>query len=242
MAVIGPTFFSSPVGDHPAGDGLTRLQTAFAGGSSADISSYAIGSGLVAGPIALSGGLLTCALTPGVETSLRWEDVALVKPVGIAVTFEYFCRFFEVAANHASAVQRMAMLRNVDSLSSGGSYSGDHVMGVNAWTGSINAISLIMASQYEWYSAFDAYEAGQVHIAYVYPAASGLNIYVNGVRVVQKTGVMNFGGGPNGTWIGGYSGSYSETVKFQGIRVRYAEMYSGASFVPPAGPEAWGPP
>lgn len=243
MFAVGPTFFSSPAGDHPPGDGLTRLQTAFAGGSSADISQYALGSGLVAGPIVVSNGLLTCPLVSGVETSLRWDDSSLGRPASTAMTYEYFFRMIEVSVNPVASISRMAMLRNVDNMGSGGAFAGDHILGFNGYSGDMNQLVLALATWYTYAAGVDAFSLPFWHVAYVYEATlSGtLSIYLNGVRIFNGGGGHVISG-TSSVWLGGFSASPSATIEFKGIRVRRAQMYSGASFVPPAGPEAWGPP
>ena len=90
MFTCGPQFFGSR-GDHPAGDGLTRLQTAFAGASAADISGFGVshvqsggtlGNGYYDVVIATGGGF-----NPAWMQQLAYVDVATVIPtVGVLGT------------------------------------------------------------------------------------------------------------------------------------------------------------
>jgi hypothetical protein len=245
--LVGPTFFSPPIGDHPEGDGLTRLQTAFAGGSSADISSYAIGSGTLFGDTTVSDGLLTARLVPSVSTQLNYVHPDIGRLDSTALTIEYFFRGVEVTVNPASSVQRLMSMVHVDSMFPSSGSDAAHYMGANGLVSSKNEIVGAAQNWYTWATNTDLYDPSVFHhVAYVWDAsaAGSLSVYFDGVRVAQRdNGGHRSISYPNTTIaLGGYSGTHSVTVEFKGVRVRRAMMYSGASFTPPAGPEAWGPP
>lgn len=234
-------------GDHLAGDGLTRLQTSFAGGSSNDLSPYAIGPGVIQGAASVSDGLLTVPLTAGVAGWLRWTDSGLSKPAATAMTYEYFVQLVEVTVNPVNGAPDIATLFNIDGLSDGGGYSGTHHMGYNGYDAGKNPLVAYMGGgQYLGTPSpqFDVFSAGWMHIAYVYTAAGSgvLSLYVNGQRIVEKIGAGAHLSGDSILTLGGYIATADVTVQFKGVRVRRAAMYSGASFTPPAGPEAWGAP
>lgn len=245
--IIGPTFFAPYEGDHEPGDGLTRLQTAFAGGSSADISSYALGSGTISGSVTLTDGLLSIALPSLTTNTLSWTNAGLRREAGFPLTVEYFFRCVGPPNDPAWSTQRLASLDNLDSLDDGGANGGTHYMGHNGFSGGVNPVSLGMDNaQYQETSPVDAFRAQYIHVAYVWNTGATGNpgIYVDGVREVNKSDASNdYISGNSIIYLGGTGHiNGSPTVEFTGIRVRRAVMYSGASFTPPASPAAWGPP
>lgn len=243
--IIGPTFFSRQIGDHTPGDGLTRLQTAFAGGSSADISQYAIGSGTINGSVAVTDGLLTVTLTALSTNRISWNNNDLRRLNSTALTVEFFVRVVEVTVNHASSIRQYASLDNFDNMDDGGGNGGTHEFGVGGYSGGINPFRAQLNTWYSGDTGYDAYGAGFVHVAYVWDASptGSLSIYIDGVRVVLQTGGSHWISGDTILYLGGASPIFTNAVaEFTGVRVRRAEMYSGASFVPPASPADWGPP
>lgn len=237
--IIGPTFFSSPIGDHPAGDGLTRLQTAFAGASSADLSQYAIGSGGNNGGT-LGEGYFEIVQSSATFKALAYENVGLKMQNGVAHTVEYFFEAFETTSNPPSQCaiqQHKVTLMNVP------------FTRINGYSGGINNVSWSAVPTDEGFAQINASPAVDVfgsthHVAFVHDTAGALSIYYDGVRQLDAWGLWDGDGTSSpyvylgATGIGGQT----ITIRFYGVRVRRAAMYSGASFTPPASPAAWGPP
>lgn len=233
--IIGPTFFSSPAGDHPAGDGLTRLQTVFAGASSADISSYAIGPGTQSGGTVYDG-YYEVNLTNLTPSSLSWTDAGLwAASDNVSHTIEWFMSVIQMAF---PSPWRYTIFRT--KFGSEGRYY--DVYG-NA-TG--NKLGLLREGGGVSYDTTGAAWSTNEHHAIVFRPDSTYDMYIAGQRVIA--GATYSGGIPQGTTgnvrLGGTGGDDVTPlrVRYHGVRVRRAEMYSGASFAPPISPAVWGPP
>lgn len=235
MFTVGPTFFSDP-GDHPPGDGLTRLQCLFAGASSADVSSYAIGSGTQNGGT-LYAGYFEC-LFDSVGTHERqiiWEHADLyLSSSSEPLTAEYFVTVEETVANPQSQ-------NEIGRFKFGSAQINNAVAG---YVGGLNNFAI--ADYGDW-----SYDHGEVwdtltHVAVVFRTTGFYDVYIGGVRVHAAQAYSGGAGqGSVGSVIvGGTGQNYVSriTCRYYGVRVRRAEMYAGASFAPPASPAAWGPP
>jgi hypothetical protein len=238
MPQVGPTFFSLPLGDHPEGDGLTRLQTAFAGASSADLSTYAIGSGGNNGGT-LGAGYFEIVQNSATFKALAWENAGLATLDG-PHCLEFFFEAFETSANPPSTCnieQHKITLMSIPT------------MQILGHAGGINNVGWVATPTGEGFSLISASPAVDVfgsvhHVVYQHDENGALSIWYDGVRQLDSYGTWDGSGvtGPyvylGATGIGGQT----ITIRFYGVRVRRAEMYSGASFTPPSSPAAWGPP
>lgn len=237
---VGPTFFSNVPGDHPAGDGLTRLQTTFAGGSSADVSSYAIGAGTQTGGT-LSAGKYSVTHTAGaaVFQGLAWSNNGLGRVVGTGHTFECFIKLTETVVNPANALQ---VMNSVDMANMNPTQ-----LYLNGFSAGMNPLAPTAPA---WYSStpdsIDAFTGSYHHFALVWDTAGTLAVYLRGIRLVNiaGTGDKGYAAGLGVVGLGGTgsAGGSGVTFEFSGVRVRRAQMYSGASFVPPSSPLDWGAP
>lgn len=239
MFVVGPTFFSNP-GDHPPGDGLTRLQCLFAGASPADTSSFAIGSGVQDGGTMVSG-YYDCVMD-AVATFPRtqiWTSAQLLVPALSAMTFEAFFDLIELIPQPNS---------NNTILSFGG---GDYAstLSQNGYVASgpsapySLAFDVGVTGSPSVYSGTAPAWGTNNHFAMVFRTTGYYDVCLNGTRVY--TGSYSAPFAPTGSvQLGGNSTAFAarREYKFYGARVRAAEMYFGASFTPPSGPAAWGPP
>lgn len=238
---IGPTFFSRRLGDHLPGDGLTRFQTAFAGGSSADISAFANGSGTNDGGTVYDGyyevvsDITTNQLVYGADSDLG-------RPANTAYTFEVFFQATRVPFMNGSAQMFSALLWS----NSGGGGNGSFNTTVNG--GGVGACPFYYidaingATDYTGTGDFPT-PPSMHHFALSTDAAGTYNTYLDGVRI-KGPRVSNNLLHSNGTIIlGGFaSGASVLTLRFYGVRIRRAQMYTGASFTPPANAAAWGLP
>lgn len=238
--IIGPTFFSSPSGDHPAGDGLTRLQTAFAGASSADISSYAIGSGTnTLGTV--NDGYYAITLSGGLTKTLVWTDAGLAKGQDDPYTFEVF---FEADDPYWNPVALSSILSAAMFLSAGFNLI------INGYGGAVPGANELYYEDYingthTWAAAVDFFDStpARHHFAFSVSAAGVYNVYLDGVRIVGPITGTNFVHTSGSVQLGGVNSAGDQLdLRYYGVRVRRAEMYTGASFTPPASPAAWGPP
>jgi len=237
MFAIGPTLFSSARGDHTPNDGLTRLQTVFAGGSSADVSSYALGPGVNTGGT-VHAGRYEITQDSATLRALSWQDATLGRVVNTGHTVEFFVRVTEITVNPPSAVQFAAAdLANMSptTFMVNGFISGKNTLAALALPG--------------WYSSIadtvDVYTGQYHHVALVWDTAGQYSAYLRGQRIVTfpGTGDKGYAGGVGYVYLGN-TGAAGQSTKFEfsGVRVRRAQMYSGASFVPPTSPDDWGPP
>jgi len=240
MFTTGPTFFAPLSGDHPAGDGLTALQTAFAGGSSVDLSSYARGAGTNSdgANVIVTEGELTTVVGGSAERSLSWTGSNLARLPSTGYTAEYFVQVIESSANPASNMSRGA---HIDAFNTAIAR-----LSFNGFSGGINALVLESLAWFA-YTGGDIFTvlATSTHLALVSDASSNgqMRMYLAGVQVASYTvGPITKTAPYTGTVVlGGFSAA-GATLKFRGVRVRHAEMYTGASFTPPASPSVWGPP
>ena len=236
MAVIGPTFFSSPIGDHPPGDGLTRLQTTFEGASAADISSYAIGSGTNAYGTLTDGSNYWVATDATVQ-SRYWLSTGLVLNNYSPLT----CEFFFIANwtnNTASAKDQKIGQMNF------GDQNFDLIVQEQAdqTTSRFNLSGGAMG--YAGPTTFNTNGSADVHhVAFVARASGTCDFYLDGVRIVTGVTYSNAANSSGYVQLFG-RGTQNQTITatYLGVRVRRAEMYTGASFTKPAGPEVWGAP
>jgi len=242
MAVIGPTFFSSPSGggDHPPGDGLTRLQTAFAGASSADISIYAIGSGTNTGGT-VHDGYYEVDINSGSLKNLAWVNSGLAKNTGQKYTFEIFFEVIEVTGNRNSAVGLFdaVMFLTAGMQASMNGYGGAVPLANEfAYSDTINGGHTYVGS-----TDLPASSPAIHHFALSVAADATYSVYLDSSRILGPVAGTDFAHTSGSVSIGGVSASGESTrLKVYGVRVRRDQMYTGASFVPLSGPEVWGPP
>lgn len=235
MAVIGPTFFSSPVGDHPAGDGLTRLQTVFAGASSADISQYLIGSG-TNDEMTVSDGSANAVFDSNLNPkSLVYSDVGISQISDDApLTYEIFW----VATLDTPSPQSPGDAIKFAQFTT-------HLNGIDFYIrGYPNDTDiLIVQSGFTTVTVTAGHSYGtQNHLALVNRSTGVMDIYLNGVRVVTGRNDNTTLAGLGTMQLGGI-GRGDTRVRYYGARVRRAEMYSdSATVTPPLNPAAWGPP
>lgn len=231
MNHVGPTFFSSPSGDHPPGDGLTRLQVTFAGASSNDLSSFALGPG-VNDEANLFNGYCRMLFDSNLnQKSLLWSDSDIELPSAVApFTAEFFFQATEVSHSPGDAVKFAQLTFDntgfdfyVPPYSSGLSYT---------------RLRVVQAGFADVDCATTVYD--MLHHVALVNRSTGTDIYLDGVRVIAAR--APYWTGSVGTLQLGGAGRGDTQVDYYGCRVRYAEMYSGASFTPPAGVEAWGAP
>lgn len=241
MSAVGPTFFSSSgaVGDHIAGDGLTRLQTTFSGGSSADTSSYAIGSGSQTGGTLSDGKYeVTHIAGAAVFQGLGWTNAGLGRVVNTGHTFETFIKLTETIVNPANALQ---LMHSVDLANMNAT-----VLYLQGWLGGMNALAPFAPTWYGPVDTIDAFTGAYHHFALVWDTSALLSVYLRGIRLatVAGTGDKGYALGVGSVGLGGTGSSAGSgvTFAFSGVRVRRAQMYSGAFFAPPLSPAAWGPP
>ncbi len=240
MFTCGPAFFSQS-GDHPAGDGLTALQTTFDGGSSVDVSPYARGAGTNSDPVqvVVGTGEVTINLGGSLNRSLSWSGNSLARLPNTGYTVEYFARFIETVANPASSASQLAQITAFNIAVCR--------LGMNGFSGGINAYVAESTAWYGYTSVADIFTTfgPYIHVAHVCDASANgdVRVYINGVRVVNYVGGALTVASPYvGTIVlGGVCGA-SLQAKFSGVRVRHAQMYTGASFTPPVSPAVWGPP
>lgn len=240
MAVIGPTFFSSPIGDHGPGDGLTLFQTLFAGGSTADVSSFAIGSASITGPsyITASNGNLNITQTSSNVSIASWANSSFnIASSASSWCLEMFVRLTP-APSHPALVQKFAQITM-------GALSFDLVMNAESPAG-VNVMYAAFPGPSYSYSPANVTNDGLFHHVAIISRPPGPNMmdgYVDGQRIF--TGKYWAASGPAGYIQLGATGNsgYSVSIDIAGVRVRGAQMYPiGASFTPPSGPEVWGPP
>ncbi len=234
MFAVGPTFFSSPVGDHPAGDGLTRLQTAFAGASSADISQYLIGSG-TNDEMTVSDGSASALFDSNLNPkSILYNDAGLAQQLSTSpLTYEIFWQATLDTPSPQSPGDQIKFAQ-----------FNTHVNGIDFYIrGYPNDTDiLIIQSGVTTITVTGAHTYGALnHLALVNRASGLADIYLNGVRVsAGRTGTGGLAG--TGRMQLGGIGRGDTRITYYGARVRRAEMYTGASFAMPSSTAAWGPP
>lgn len=241
MFTVGPTFFSRTLGDHPEGDGLTTLQTAFAGGVSTDLSPSARGAGTNtdAVQVRVGTGQLEIDLGGGFNRSLSWSGASLARLPNTGYTAEFFVRFIETVSNPGSSASQLAQVTAWNLAVSR--------LGMNGYSGGINAYVAESTPAYGYTSTDDIFVkfGPYVHVAHVCNATTNgdLRVYIDGQRVVNYApGSLQIGSPYNGAIVLGGVCTSSLRAQFSGVRVRHAEMYTGASFTPPTSPADWGPP
>jgi hypothetical protein len=246
VMIVGPTFFSAPIGDHPPGDGLTLFQTTFAGGSTADVSSAAIGSATIVQPVAgrveASDGNLRVKLQSADDVSASWTNSSFLILNGVEWTMEVL---FSVIGYEP----KFTLNRPIGQQAFGSVVSGtlSRTWVAEGLSGGLNLLYTLQSGDYSYGSdLLTANPSPLHHLAFVKRESSGasVDIYHNGQRIGQDKSWLasgsvatislgGFGSGADRAWF----------FDFKGVRVRKAQMYpDAASFTPPAGPEAWGPP
>ncbi len=235
MFVVGPTLFSGN-GDHPAGDGLTRFQCAFAGASSADVSAYATGSGSVNGGT-LGAGTYTINLD-GVSTLNRyilWNHASNFDlSTGGTLTAEFFVTLSQDSGVNPAAATKFAQL------SFGGTNNAIDFY-VNGLSGGFNKLSLLRnASVNVHLGSGNAW--GTHHFAITFSPDGYMRVYVDGVRTYED--LYTSDGSDGAVQLGGVSTGFTSRyiAEFTGARVRRAIMYSGTPVAVPGSAAAWGSP
>lgn len=231
-------------GDHPPGDGLTRLQCLFAGGSTADVSQYLEGNATNVnnGYVTVADGYCKILMGNG-QNYLAWSSNNLGRNPNTGHTIE---GFFKVEENHVNPSSSMEAVV-VDMLNMALSQ-----LKINGYSGGVNAMNLTAVT---WYSytdtgvdAFSSRLSDYTHIAWVCDDSSNgdLRVYVDGTLLVTyNTGPLTktapYSGGIT---IGTDDTGVTQTawVYCSGVRIRRAEMYTGSSFSPPGSPADWGEP
>lgn len=190
MFTVGPTFFSRSLGDHPPGDGLTRLQVAFAGSSAADVSGFAV-------PHSQSGGTLgdgyydiAIATPGGVNPGISYDsnDIARQASGGL-LTVEFFLELRSPYTTGQNAGgQTHVYLNNLTSLMQGGN---NPIQIKTQGSGSFANVQIANTG-----SAYANWLGGELtptllglkrHIALVWYADNTYAMYYNGVRMVGPT-------------------------------------------------------
>jgi len=230
-------------GDHEPGDGLTRLQTTFRGGDSTDRSSYALGSGLLTqsspGNVVVSNGQLYARQTSNATNSLVWAANGLARFPSTGYTVEFFVKLIEVSNNVAFGLN----FTSVDCWNMAANWLTN-----GNWDGTKNPLYARASGWYFYVDSIDVFSrlANFTHVAYVSDASANGNLYlyVDGVKVAEVIGPLTKSSPYTGTVSLGGTAQNGITVDayFSGVRVRRAQMYSGASFTPPTSPAAWGSP
>jgi len=237
-------------GDHPAGDGLTRLQCLFAGGSTADVSSYAVGSGVevssTGANVVATDGLLTVKLSGAVNNYHAWSQNGMGHASGVPHTTEIFVKAEEFDPNPATG---SAFFTELDMYNMNASR-----VAFNGFASSKNTLRAYATTWYNYSGTVDIFDASVLggtfhHIAWVCNGVSNdnLRVYLDGVLLVTypaATGLLAKVAPTLGeVKLGGVGAAFNQTnFYFTGVRVRHAEMYTGASFTPPTSPADWGPP
>ena len=229
MPSVGPTFFSSPT---TTGDGLTRLQTLFAGASSADTSDYSIGSGTLSNMTLSDGyceGLFDSNIT---AKTLVYTDVGISQVSDAApLTYEIFWKATLDTPSPQSPgdVIKFAQFTT-------------HLNGIDFCIRGVpnDTDILIIQSGYVTVTVTAGHAYGtQNHLALVNRSTGVMDIYLNGVRVVTGRDDATTLAGLGTMQLGGI-GRGDTRIRYYGARVRREEVYpDDASFTPPAGPESW---
>jgi len=236
MFAVGPTFFSSPVGDHPPGDGLTLFQTTFDGASAADVSANLIGSGSGSGLTLADGSMY--GTMDGTPRYRLWDSTVIGMPARSSTrTWEFFFNAEEInisPGNQIKFAQFTCSIPSIDFWLQSAAYvpNGARNIFIDMSASGNGTITV----------PCDVYDGTKHHIVFTNKAVSGNNdIYVDGVRVVNDLHLGAYTAA-NGQFQLGGSSNGDTLVTYYGARARDAVMYSGASFPRPTGPEVWGPP
>jgi hypothetical protein len=235
MPNVGPTFFSSPVGDHPEGDGLTLFQTTFAGSSTADVSSFASGSAVITG-----GQYQTLS-----DGNLRISHYLGFPNISKAV---WSSPNFNITSGNDWTLEIMLSVSGIPARPPKGCRMGGLSFGYYTPTLGISVTTSTFYTQQggEYRSGTDILAPPTIqHLAFIArsPPGHAVDVYQNGVRIAQDQ--YWIATGTNGTIQLGEYANENQTwnLDFKGVRVRRAQMYPDvASFTPPASPAAWGPP
>ena len=221
-------------GDHAINDGLTRLQTLFAGASSADVSEYLIGSGTNDEATLYDGYASLLFDSNANPKSLVYSDVGLALLTDVSsLTYEIF---FTSSLDTPSPQSPGDLIKFAQFTL--------HQHGLDFF---IKAIPddddiRIVQTGYVDVVVTSAHTYGvQNHLALVNRSTGVMDVYLNGVRVIEARDNGTARAGSGTLQLGGI-GRGDTRIKYHGARVRRAEMYSDASFSAPAGPEAWGNP
>lgn len=123
MFTVGPTFFSRPVGDHPEGDGLTRLQTTFAGASADDISGFAVPATVTGGTLGEGYYDVTIPINTASILGVSYSSTDVARQAaGQALTVEVFLALQTYPVLRNSSTQTHVFLSNLTSNMQGGNY------------------------------------------------------------------------------------------------------------------------
>jgi hypothetical protein len=248
MFTVGPTFFSRPLGDHPEGDGLTRLQTTFAGASADDISGFAVPASVNGGT--LGDGYYDVAIGVGESTTkgVTYSSTGIARQAsGQALTVEVFLSLQYYPEGDNGDGQTHVNLNNLTSNMTGGNYP--IRIATKGGVGNTN-----YAQYGQGYANWD--QTGDPapglltsirHLAWVWYSDNTYAMYYNGVRQAAPAADSSYllGAPTPFVLLGSPSNSYYWTnfvMRYYGVRVRRASMYSGATITPPASPADWGPP
>jgi hypothetical protein len=236
------------VGDHPAGDGLTLFQTTFAGGSTADVSSFAIGTATITQPVAgrveATSGNLRIKYQSGDAVSALWTNASFLITSGVEWTLEVM--FVATGYEPKFTIARPLGQQDIGSVASGG-YAPTFIL--EGLDGGTNKFYTRQAADFVYGSdVLTTNPSPLQHIAFVKRTGAGagflIDVYHNGQRIALDrywtasgaTATIKLGGFGSGADRGWF-------VDYKGVRVRQAQVYADvASFTPPASPADWGAP
>lgn len=248
MFTAGPTFFSSSVGDHLPGDGLTRLQVTFAGASAADLSGFGLTPTRSGGTLGDGYYDVTISTGGGFNPGISYDDDSLARQAtNTALTVEVLLSLNAYPTANNSSTQTHVYLNNLTSSMTGGSNPIQmQTLGGFAATN----FSQVGAFYANWSAPGDKTPGllnSVRHFAWVWYTDNTYAEYYNGVRQAGPSADTSYRLGAPTTTIRLGSPSASPywtdfTLRYLGLRVRRASMYSGASFTPPSSVAAWGPP
>jgi hypothetical protein len=229
------------LGDHAPGDGLTRFQTAFAGGSSADISAFANGSGTIGLPGGFSfvgNGYYEATISGPYDRSLKYgTNTNLGRQPNTAFTMEAFFTTEELYTTAGVC----SILGGTYISSAGGGGNTSIYCGTD--TGRVTVDSQLDGGYSNTGTTDVVGDPSQHHYALCIDVAGTFNIYLNGVRKLGPLSTNNLGHTNGNFTLGGPGvGGGAYVLRVQGVRIRRAVMYSGASFTPPTSPDDWGAP
>ena len=235
-------------GDHPAGDGLTRLQTTFDGGSAADISGYAVPETVTGGTLGDGYYDVIIPINTASVLGVSYASNGIARQAsGGLLTVEVFMSLEAYPTARNSSTQTHVYLNNLTSNMQGG----NNPIQIQT-TGGYTATNFIQAgSSYANWNASGDKTPGLLssirHIAWVWYADNTYAVYYNGVRQATPAADSTYLlGSPTPQILLGSPSLPAYwtdlTMRYYGVRVRRDAMYSGANFSPPASPEVWGPP
>jgi hypothetical protein len=233
MFTCGPTFFSSGVG-------TTLFQCTFAGGSTNDVSSFAIGPATLIGAskITASAGNLAILQDTNTLTAAYWNNASfLMGPDSWCLEF-----MFALVASPAHPTTSDQKIGQV----SMGAFIGDMYMAAES-PASVNKFYWRSDGGSTYYTAGDMLGAPSFihHFAIINRPDGGPNtvdIYYDGVRIAQN--LFRSSSTAHLMQLGAQGVvPTSLTLNFKGVRVTAAQVYSDtATFTPPVSPADWGPP